>query len=270
MQMQKTLFDIIEEESTIFRDREVFQNNYMPEILKYRTQQIETMVFYSRKIKRGYAPSNMEIKGLNATGKTSTVTKYIQLIEEACPNVISLIINCQMHRTEYTILSEIYKKIFKKKTQTNTLNTINIYDEIMTYLTKHKKVLIVALDDYDAIKNNNELNKVLYTLLRAHETYHEVKISIITITKPQKHIILNLNISTIFLPMNIYFPTYTRSQIKDILKQRIELGFYPGVVSEDYLEKLTDSTYNSGNIREGIKKLLDDGEKAEYYGGTKI
>ena len=270
MQKQKTLFDIIEEESSIFRDRDVFQTNYTPETLKYRTPQLETMAFYSRKVKRGYAPNNIEIKGPNATGKTTTVTKYLQLIQEAYENVIGLIINCQIHRTEYTILTEIYKKLFNKKTQSNTLNTINIYDEIMTYITEHKKVLIVALDDYDAIKNNIELNKVLYTLLRVHETYNEAKISVITITKPQKQIILNLNINTIFLPVNIYFPTYTRSQIYDILKQRTELGFYNGVISDAYLEHLTDITYNSGNIRAGIKQLLNDGEKVEYYGKKRI
>lgn len=209
MEKQKTLFDIIEEESTIFRDREVFQTYYTPEILKYRTNELETMAFYSRKVKRGFAPNNMEIKGPNSTGKTTTVKKYLQLIQETYENIIGVTVNCQIHRTEYTIFTEIYKKIFNKKTQNNTLSTINIYDEIMTYITEKNKILIVALDDYDSIKNNIELNRTLYTLLRAHETYENAKISVITISKPRKSIIMNLDINTIFLPMTIYFPTYT-------------------------------------------------------------
>jgi hypothetical protein len=42
-------------------------------------------------------------------------------------------------------------------------------------------VLLVALDDANYLLYENELNKVLYTLLRAHESYEGVRIGVIVI-----------------------------------------------------------------------------------------
>lgn len=266
--MQKTLFDIIEEEGTIFKNRDVFNIDYVPEIYKFRDYQLESMIAYSKKLKFNKAPSNMYLKGNNATGKTSTLKKYFEIINSYFDNVITIHINCQIYTTEYRIYSKIYKRIFNKPIA--NLNSVDFHDEIMNYLIERKKILIIALDDYEVLKNSIELNKTLYSLLRAHETYPEVQIAIITITSKKENIYLNLNVSTLFLPIEIKFPHYRKDEIKSILTQRVELGFYPGVINENYLKKLINKTYFKGNIRYGIKKLEEDGLNAEFNGKTHI
>ena len=46
---------------------------------------------------------------------------------------------------------------------------------------KEEIVLLVALDDANYLLYENEINKVLYTLLRSHETYEGTRIGVIVI-----------------------------------------------------------------------------------------
>lgn len=266
--MQKTIFDIIEEEGTIFKNRDVFDLEYIPDDFEFRDSQLNTMILNSKKIKYGKAPNNMLLKGPNSTGKTSTVKRYFKLINEYFENVIPIYINCQVYRTEYSIFSKIYKNLFNKSVA--NLNSVDFHDEIMEYLIAEEKILIIALDDYEVIKDSVELNRTLYTFLRAHETYPKVQICVIPITSKKENIFLNLNVSTILLPNEIRFHIYRREEIAKILTQRVELGFYPHVVSHKYLSNLIEQTYIKGNIRYGIKQLAKDGELAEFNGNSRL
>lgn len=266
--IQKTFFDIIEEEGRIFKNKEVFSLEYIPEEYEFRTGQLEAMSFYSRKLRKDKQPNNMLLKGDNATGKTTTVKKYFSLVNEYFDSVITVHINCQIYRTEYEIFSRIYKKLFKKSIA--TLTSVDFHDEIMNYLIDKNKILIVALDDYEVIKNSVELNRTLYSLLRAHESYPGVKITVIIITSKKENVLINLNVSTLLLPIEIHFPLYTKDQIYKILKQRVELGFYPDVVRDTTFYKIVNQCYKLKNIRFGIKELEKLGEKAEFKGKCKI
>lgn len=266
--MQKTLLDIIEEEGSIFKNRDVFNLEYIPEEFEFRDYQLNTMILYSKNIKHNKAPNNMLLKGSNSTGKTSTLKRYFKILNHYFENVITIYINCQIYRTEYTIFSKIYKTLFNKPIA--NLSSTDFHDEIMDYLIEEELILIVALDDYEVIKDSIELNKTLYTLLRAYETYPGVQISVITITSKKESILLNLNVSTVLLPLEIRFPFYRKPEIDAILTQRVELGFYPGVVSSEYLSNLIEKTYLKGNVRYGIKQLEKDGTEAEFKGKTRI
>ena len=80
---QKTIFDVIEDEGTIFKDKSVFTTEYIPEIYQYRDHQLDSMAFHSRKVKSGYAPYNMLLKGTNATGKTTTLNAIIKILKNS-------------------------------------------------------------------------------------------------------------------------------------------------------------------------------------------
>ncbi|OQD59025.1 Cdc6-like protein [Methanobrevibacter arboriphilus JCM 13429 = DSM 1125] len=267
---KQTFEDIIDETGTIFRDIDVFGPNYLPEIYKYRDKQLYEMVSFCRGLKNGHPPQNMMLVGKYATGKTSTILKYFNLIEERFNNVLCVHINCQVNKTEYKVFTQIYKRLFGENVNVNGLSTFNIFEKLMKEIRKDNKILIVALDDFDFIKNDKELNKTLYNLLRAHETYNNAKISVITITSQRKSIILNDSVISSFHPVEINFPRYTHSQIFDILKHRCIAGFYPGVISEKLINLASDYTFEREDLRYGIKLLSKAGERAETYGSSKI
>ncbi|KZX15524.1 AAA family ATPase [Methanobrevibacter curvatus] len=267
---QKTLYDIIEENGTIFKEKKVFTTDYIPESYKYRDMQLKKMAILSKGIREGLTPSNMILNGKTATGKTSSLLKFFELLEKRYENVITVLVNCQINRTEYKIYTKIYKKIFGIEISVGGLSTFNIYTRIMEYISKENKVLIVGLDDYDVIKSNKELNKTLYTLLRAYESFKNAKVSVIATTNNLETILTDSAVASTFHPSEVQFISYTQSQIKNILKERCRLGFYKGVINDKIIDDLVNYVYYKGDLRIAIKMLLNAGNNAESRNSVKI
>lgn len=266
---QNSILDIIEETGTIFKQKEVFQHDYLPENFKYRDMELEQMAIASRGLKSGYKPDHLHLNGTYATGKTTTLLKYFEVLKENFDNVLPVYISCPVYRTEYKVFTKIYKELFGSKVKTSRLNTFDIYDKVLNKIIRENIVLIVGLDDYDSIKSSRDLNRTLYTLLRAHESYVGAKISIITVTSRPKQI-MDPSVSTTFTPTEIKFDPYTPEQLYDIISERCRLGFYSGVIDDDIIRAVSGYSYNQGDLREGLKLLNSAGEKAEIEGCKRL
>ena len=267
MTFSKTEFEEMLENRTIFKNRDVFTIEYLPEVYKYRDQQLKKMASFSRRIEENLAPHHMMLTGPFATGKTSTTKKFFQLLEEIYSEKVKCVhINCQFNETESEVLAEIYSKLTATQRVFKYVNTARLFGKIMNELKNQERILIIALDDYNLIKTNEELNKILYKLLRVHEQYSDAKISVFLITNNESLFAFNPNILTVLDLVTVSFDPYSYSQIYDILKQRCHAGFIKGAVNEDVLALVTDYTRDQGDLRDGIHLLAHAGEKAEING----
>jgi cell division control protein 6 len=265
------LEEIISENGTIFRNREVFAMEYLPELYKYRDKQLEKMAFFSRNIHEGLAPHHMLLLGPFATGKTSTVNYYFQLLQETYSSKVDCVhINCQFMDTSYKILSKTYSELSNIPTTKTGISTTILFEKIIKQLKNEDKILIIALDDYNYIKTPKELNKLLYKLLRVHEQYPNIQISVFLITNKEEYFAFNPDVVTMLDPITVSFDPYTYPQTYQILKQRCRVGFIKGTVSKEVLQKITDYTRDQGDLRDGIRMLSHAGEKAEIHGLSKI
>lgn len=215
----------------------------------------------------------MEITGHYGTGKTTAVKKYFELIENKF-NVATAYINCEFDKTENQMLTKIYNKLYKKSVKTGVKTNI-LKNKIVRYLGKTGKVLVVCLDDYGSNKISGDdidnINKVMYTLLRAHEIDHKAKISLITITNRRYiNFVLSQSVETIFRPVNVNFDAYTLNEIHNILSDRCELGFARGVISKEVIHMVAEHAYREGDLRIGIRCLYDAGRNAELVGSSTI
>jgi cell division control protein 6 len=192
------------------------------------------------------------------------------MMEKRFSNVVCVHINCQINTTEYKVFSKIYKRLFGKQINVSGLSKFNIYDEVMEYLVKEKKVLIVALDDYNYITTCQELNRTLYNLLRAHESYNGAKVSVLTIINTNDELLIDPQVSTVFHPIKVEFEPYKRYEIYDMLKTRSQTGFYHNVISEKVLNRIVDQTHDMNDLRYGIKLLSTSGERAERESSVNI
>ncbi len=267
---QKTLIDIIDEERTLFKEKEVFELDYVPKTYKFRDLQFKKMAIYSKGLKNGEIPSNMLLKGNKSTGKTTTIKKFFEILKERYDNVLTVHVNCQIYRTEYKVFSKLFEEIFSYKTNVSGLSTFDIYNKVMEQLIKENKILIVALDDFDAIKTPKELNRTLYTLLRAYETFNGAKVSVFLVTSQEPVIFLDSCVATVFHPIDIEFTPYTSEQIFDILEGRVKLGFNVNTISADLIKHATEYAYDEDDLRKGIKLLSKAGKQAENDGSKKI
>lgn len=274
MKTVENIFDaVIQQEGTLFKQPEVFTLEYLPEILRFREKQLRAMINHSKQLNSGYAPINMEIIGPYGTGKTTAVKKYFELIENKF-NVATAYINCEFDKTENQMLTKIYNKLYKKSVKTGVKTNI-LKNKIVRYLGKTGKVLVVCLDDYGSNKISGDdidnINKVMYTLLRAHEIDHKAKISLITITNRRYiNFVLSQSVETIFRPVNVNFDAYTLNEIHNILSDRCELGFARGVISKEVIHMVAEHAYREGDLRIGIRCLYDAGRNAELVGSSTI
>ena len=242
-------------DETLFRDPEVFEFDYVPEQFQFRDTQMRELAFQIRPGLKGATPLNSICKGLPGTGKTTSVRKLFDEITGMTKKLVPVYINCQNDNTKFAIFSQIYRKLTGHLPPASGTSFKQLFDAIARILAKDEFVLLVALDDANYLLYENEINKVLYTLLRAHESYEKVRIGVIVIISDLDVDLtraVDARVLSVFRPTEIYFPPYSDAEIKEIMHARILQGLYPGVLSEDMLALVIDQTQKSGDLRVGI------------------
>lgn len=258
--------DLLQWDQTLFKDERYFELDYIPEHFSHRESQMRALKIAVRPALRGARPINCLCSGPHGTGKTTAVLKLFEEIESYTDAVVPVYINCQIDTTRFAIFSEVYKKLFTYTPPDSGVSFKRIFKKITKYLIDHEKVLIVALDDVNYLFYENTVNKVLYALLRAHEVSAEVKVGVIAISSDisvEMTKLLDPRVMSVFLPEEIYFPLYTRDELRDILEDRVRHGYYANVVPADVLDMVIDLVEESSDLRVGIDVLRKAGLQAE-------
>ncbi len=254
-------------DETLFRDPEVFEFDYVPDQFQFRDTQMRELAFQIRPGLRGGRPLNSICKGLPGTGKTTSVRKLFSEIEETTKKLVPVYINCQIDNTKFAIFSQIYRRLTGHLPPASGTSFKQLFDAIARILVKEELVLLVALDDANYLLYENEINKVLYTLLRAHEAYEGVRIGVIVIISDLDVDLVravDARVTSVFRPTEIYFPPYEPAEIREIIQVRVMQGLYPNVLSEKMLSLVIDQTQKSGDLRVGIDLLKRATMSAEH------
>jgi cell division control protein 6 len=245
-------------DETLFRDPEVLEIDYVPEQFEFRDNQMRELAFQIRPGLRGGRPLNTVCKGLPGTGKTTSIRKLFAEIEETTKKLVPVYINCQIDNTKFAIISQIYKKLAGHLPPSSGTSFKQVFDAVARILIKEEIVLLVALDDANYLLYENEINKVLYTLLRSHETYEGTRIGVIVIVSDLDVDLIravDARVASVFRPAEIYFPPYDNAEIQEIMKARVMQGLFQGVLSEELLNLVVEQTLKSGDLRVGIDLL---------------
>ena len=245
-------------DETLFRDPEVFEFDYVPEQFQFRENQMRELAFQIRPGMRGGRPLNSICKGLPGTGKTTSVRKLFSEISDATKKLVPVYVNCQIDNTKFAIFSQIYRKLTGHLPPASGTSFKQLFDAIARVLLKEEIVLLVALDDANYLLYENEINKVLYTLLRAHEAYEGVRIGVIVIISDLDVDLaqaVDARVTSVFRPTEVYFPPYEQAEIREIMQERVMQGLFPGVLPEEMLSLVVEQTQGSGDLRVGIDLL---------------
>ncbi len=242
-------------EETLFRDPEVFEIDYVPEQFNHRENQMRELAFQIQPGLRGGRPLNSICRGLPGTGKTTSVRKLFAEIEESTRKLIPVYINCQIDNTKFAIFSQIYRKLSGHLPPASGTSFKQVFDAIARLLQKEETVLLVCLDDANYLLYENEMNRVLYSLLRSHEAYPGTRIGVIVIISDMDVDLsrsVDARVSSVFRPSEIYFPPYSAEEVRHIMQERVMQGLYPGCLSDEMFDLVVEQTQKSGDLRVGI------------------
>lgn len=250
-------------DETLFKDREVFELDHIPEHFSHRATQMDALKFCVKPAFKGARPVNALCLGPPGTGKTTAIVKLFEEMERYSSSAVPVYVNCQMDHTRHAIFLQLYRKVLGHSPPSSGVSFKRIFERFAREVA-NKKVVVVALDDVNYLFPEKEIDKVLYSLLRSHETYPGVRIGVIAIlSEPALKYVFDPRVASVFQAEEVAFPLYSGEEIQDILQRRVQQGFYPGVVSEEILIQVADYAENAGDLRVGIDLLRRSGLNAE-------
>ncbi|MFB6162089.1 MAG: ORC1-type DNA replication protein [Halococcoides sp.] len=261
--------DMLGWDESVFRDEHVLELDYVPETFHHRDTQMESLKYALRPAVRGSRPLNVIARGPPGTGKTTAVQKLFgELRAETDVRVAR--INCQVDATRYAVFSSLFEAVFDYEPPASGISFRKLFDQITDHLVEEDAVLAVALDDVNYLAYENEISETLYSLLRAHEAQSGAKIGVIVISSDTDLELMEAvdgRVQSVFRPEEVFFPPYDRSEIVDILSERVERGFQPEAVDTTLLDRVAEYTADhDGDLRMGIDLLRRAGLNAEMAG----
>lgn len=252
-------------DETVFRDEHVFEIDYVPEVFRHRESQLQTLQYALRPAVRGNRPLNVMVRGPPGTGKTTAVQKLFGELGGQ-RGVRTVRVNCQVDSTRYAVFSRVFESIFEYEPPASGISFKKLFGQVADHLVEEEEVLVVALDDVNYLFYENEASDALYSLLRAHEAHPGAKVGVIAVSSDlDLDVIDSLDgrVQSVFRPEEAYFNRYGRDEIRDILAQRVKVGFREGSVPSGVLDDVASLTADAGDVRVGIDLLRRAGLHAE-------
>jgi cell division control protein 6 len=268
---------------SVFKDRNKLSPRYIPKILPHREKQIELLnsLFEDAldDISKCYLRPAQLIGGVG-TGKTCTSISFGDGFQEkARSEGISLnhvYMNLKLQGGSRVIF---YRGLMEKaapEISSQSLGADEMLLQLVKYLRSKNIYLLVTLDEIEYfIKHVKE--RVIYDLTRLGELHPGRPSGIIGAifiarSTDFQNELDKSELSTLGRSY-VDFPSYSASQIVDILDSRVDEAFVRGAVSSDVIEYVADITSSppvGGDARYALDLLLYAGNLADNLGMEEI
>jgi len=252
---------------TVFKNKEFVSPHYIPETLPFREPQIKEAISILAPAVNNQRPNNLFIYGKTGTGKTSTVRKVLDKMNEIIVeynnpdlNVATYYVNCRNHNSKYRILLKLTNHFYNEEYVGYSASFV--YDKVLNYIKKHNLVLILVLDEVDLIK---DVDEAIYSFSRSNDEVTKGGLSIIGISNnvmfKDK---LDPRTKSSLCQKELIFPPYNAKELQEILKQRADVGFKENCVEDSAICLVSAfCARESGDARTALMLLERAGEIAD-------
>ncbi len=254
---------------TLFQDRNVFEFDYVPEQFNYRVEQLQALRQCLLLGSDDDRPRNVVLRGAPGTGKTTCVEMIFAELENCAGRVVPVYVNCRIELSPFSILSRIYFCLFGHAPPPADGAAQDILEKIGKTLMEREEVMIVCFDDANTLLPDKALNSVLFLLLQIGVKYPGANLGIVaSVSSIETDLFRDIDpyVMSLFQPLEISFPPYSRDETKSILQDRVHRAIVPGAVPEQVLDVIVDRTASCGDIRMGLELVRRVVERAEAEG----
>lgn len=257
--------EILENDNSIFKNNEVFNADYFPEITQCRDKELKSILINIKPLVTNNKALNTMIIGKSSTGKTTVIKQALMEIE-LYTDLKTCYINCNIQNTLRKVYFQLFNVLYEIPPTANA-GTEQIQWEVMKKLENESLVLVI--DDINYL-NKSDSNKLINELFRANEFYHVNMAIIIIVNNLLFKYSLEKNVQNVLQGQEIYFKEYTEEEVYHILKYRCKLGFKEGIITDKQIRKISKNTVYFFNIRKALTILNMLGQKIESENRDKI
>lgn len=256
--------------STIFEREEVLREDYRPNELPERSEELEQLHMALSPAARGVGANNVFLYGKAGQGKTAAAKKELSELEYHAEhesdhlNLTTLYISCESHdlSTSFRVASRIYMELTGKSRPTG-YSTDAVMDMMFESMNEVGGTIVIVLDEIDTLGNDD---RILYSLPRARaQGYVEdyVYPSVIGISNDlQWRDNLSSKVKSSLYDDSVLFSPYDANQLRQILRRRAAKAFQGAE-----LVPVTDAGSDIGPD-ETIVEIDDSGDEYVFRSGV--
>jgi len=264
------MFSNYVDKESVFKNKDALTTNYKPDNILHREQQINDLGSILAPALKGNDPSNVFLYGSVGTGKT-LIVKHVKdelktVAKDRDIDLNVLYINCKMKKvadTEYRLLAKLARQLGEEVPSTG-LPTDEIYNRFFNALQEQKGVVIIALDEIDALVKKVG-DEFLYNLTRINDDLEETKVSILGISNDLNFTeYMDSRVKSSLSEEEIIFTPYNAIELREILKERTDKAFINDALKDGVISKCSAlAAQEHGDARRALDLLRVAGELAE-------
>ncbi len=263
----------------IIKDQEKLSFDFVPDDLPSREEEMKKLFGLFRGIVSSNVSQNVFLYGSVGTGKTVTAKRFCMDFEnwssKKDQNLDHVFVNCRKRKTNSSAMWKIVHK-FDKGFPDRGFSVEEMIKIVKDQVEQRNLHLFVVLDEVDSLikKDGSDL---IYLLSRfdEEELSPEGNLSLILISQKNVFNLLEESARSSFKRSNrVRFPKYTSEDLFPILRDRVEMAFYPGALDDDKIQLISDIAGKggdgNGDARFGIELLEKSALIAEMDGRDEI
>lgn len=247
------IFDkMLKSDQTLFKNAVALDYDFVPKLIPHRDIEQKRIAACISALFQERNARNVIVTGRPGIGKTVACKHIIDEIPEHTDDIFTVYVNCWKHTSSFKILLESCNQVGYKFTHNK--KTDELFDSIAK-IVNNKKSIVFVFDEIDKAEDYDFLYMILEGIYRK---------SVILITNHREWLSnLDERIKSRLTPDVVEFKPYNLSEVKDIISQRAESAFYPGVISKDILDAIAAKTFELSDVRQGLYLLKESAMIAE-------
>ncbi|WP_435335862.1 Cdc6/Cdc18 family protein [Haloarchaeobius sp. TZWWS8] len=268
---------IFERDTNIYADRDALREDYQPQELVGRTEELNTYQASLQPVINGEQPDNIFLYGKTGVGKTAATRFLLDHLSEDAQQYEDLdlsvvMLNCDGLTSSYQVATRLVNEF---RDETNQISTTGypratVYEMLWTELEETGGTVIIVLDEVDHLKDDS----ILYQLprARANGNLEDTKTGIIGISNDFSfREELSPKVRSSLCEQEIHFPAYDANDLRDILGQRASVAFQEDVLEDDVIPLCAAyGAKDAGDARQSLDLLMSAGDIARKRESTII
>jgi cell division control protein 6 len=258
--------------SSIFEKREALLEEWTPEELVGRDNELQRYHAALQPVINNESPSNIFLYGKSGVGKTAATRYLLNALKRDATDVPELDlhtieINCDGLNSSYQAAVALVNELRDPAKQISNTGypQASVYQFLFEELNEVGGTVLIVLDEVDHIQDDS----LLYKLPRARSNgdVTEAKLGVIGISNDLDfRNQLSSKVRSSLCEKEVSFSAYDAQELQLVLQQRDSVAFKEGVLDDGVVQMCAAyGAKDSGDARQALDLLLEAGDLAREY-----